>query len=539
MRCRRLLLLSLFSLLLWTACSGGTSEDPAGASAAASDHGSDHGAHGEISWYDGSVDEAFAFAKSENRPLFLYWGAVWCPPCHYLKTKIFPREEFVEASRELVMVYLDGDTERAQVYGERFGVRGYPTVILFDAGGQEMTRLPSTMPVDQYSAVLDKAMARLRPITEIYADVRSEGAASADPTDLHLLAFYSWGQDQALDLEPAEKLAAFGELYRGTPADLGAERTRFLSLYLMDLVSAEDAPDIAEDERAALYRDLLALLADPAQVRNNLDLVHYANRDVVQFFHPQPSAERDALIETWNRAARTVGVDETLSTDDRLTALLPQIWLAPLRTGAGEALPAELLDHVRERIAWASSAVSGEGEMQAVMSTMAGVLQEASLDDEAETLLTERMGEALAPYYYMGWLASIKKSAGKTDEAIDLYRQAHANADGAYTRFRYGSSYLKQLMELRPEDAATVAAESERILDELLQHDDAFAGGNHSRLESLAEAYLEWNEDGSHDAVLDAVRAKIHGACDRYPEDGDQRARCASFLSAEDSADRA
>ena len=32
-----------------------------------------------IDWYAGDVDAAFAAAKAADKPLFLYWGAEWCP----------------------------------------------------------------------------------------------------------------------------------------------------------------------------------------------------------------------------------------------------------------------------------------------------------------------------------------------------------------------------------------------------------------------------------------------------------------------------
>lgn len=37
-----------------------------------------------IDWFEGSVEGAFATAKTQDKPIFLYWGAVWCPPCHEL-----------------------------------------------------------------------------------------------------------------------------------------------------------------------------------------------------------------------------------------------------------------------------------------------------------------------------------------------------------------------------------------------------------------------------------------------------------------------
>jgi len=75
-------------------------------------------AEAHIAWFEGTVGEAFALAREQGRPVFLYWGAEWCPPCHYLKNKIFKRPEFVARSRQFICVYLDGDTERAQILGE-------------------------------------------------------------------------------------------------------------------------------------------------------------------------------------------------------------------------------------------------------------------------------------------------------------------------------------------------------------------------------------------------------------------------------------
>ena len=199
------------------------------------------------------------------------------------------------------------------------------------------------------------------------------------------------------------------------------------------------------------------------------------------------------------------------------------------------ALSPELVAEVRDRVAWAIDAVDDDGELQAVLSTAAYLLEKVDLAEEAEALLIERMGETRAPWYFMGWVGGLREDAGATDEALAWYRKAHENAEGRYTRFRWGSSYLRRLMILTPDDEATVAADSQQILAELLTLGDAFAHGNHSRLRQLDKAYREWNQDGAHAATLQAVGEQVHAACNGFPSEGEdsQAKRCRSFLTSD------
>jgi thioredoxin-related protein len=115
-------------------------------------------AHVGIAWQQGDVDAAFALAKASNKPLFLYWGAVWCPPCNQVKSTIFNRQDFIERSRFFVPVYIDGDSPSAQKLGTRFKVSGYPTMILFKPDGTEVTRLPGEVDGARYLQVLEIGM---------------------------------------------------------------------------------------------------------------------------------------------------------------------------------------------------------------------------------------------------------------------------------------------------------------------------------------------------------------------------------------------
>jgi thioredoxin-like negative regulator of GroEL len=528
-------------LPLWLVACGDLREEEV-ASEAAESHGS------EIAWFGGTIEEAFDLARNTARPVFLYWGAEWCPPCHYLKNKIFKRPEFVAKIEEFIPVYLDGDSERAQVLGEELDVQGYPTVIVFNPEGEEVIRMPSTIPVAQYADILDAALQIRRPIEETLSRVMDSGVADAERADLSLLAFYSWDQDSKTGLSGEEKIAVLRRLHHETPTDLELQRSRFLTLYLRTLIEAAagESEDItlSADERSEHSRQMIGILSDPDLRRANLLHLLYGSRETVELLHPEPSAAREALVDAWKKAARACESDETLSLDDRLSSLIPRLALA--RLAAEEnlpqgdhtddsplELPPELIAEVRDRVAVAASQVADEGELQTVLSTMVWLLQTAGLDDEAETLLAEKMEQTAAPYYYMSRLASLKQDAEQPNEALLWYRKAYDSARGRYTRFRWGSIYLRRLLELAPSDLATIEAASMRILDELLTHEDAFALGNYSRLGSLEEAYRTWGENGGDQELLATIRQHVHTQCDRYPDDGEdsQRQRCLAFLA--------
>src|SRR6204780_5169790 len=132
-----------------------------------------HATHGNeppaIAWFDGSLDGAFIVAKRENRPVLIYWGAEWCPFCHTLKSTVFSRPDFIAKSKLFLPVYLDGDDEGAQKWGEEFHIQGYPTLIVIDPDHHEIIRLGAGRGVAQYASARGMPSSGLQLLGARYA----------------------------------------------------------------------------------------------------------------------------------------------------------------------------------------------------------------------------------------------------------------------------------------------------------------------------------------------------------------------------------
>lgn len=96
-------------------------------------------------WTD-NVDQAMATAQSEQKDLLMdFTGSDWCGWCIRLNNEVFSQDEFKsKAPESFVLVELDFPQSKPQTdelkrqnaqWRDKFGVRGYPTIMLTDAKG--------------------------------------------------------------------------------------------------------------------------------------------------------------------------------------------------------------------------------------------------------------------------------------------------------------------------------------------------------------------------------------------------------------------
>ena len=91
--------------------------------------------------------ESLVRAREDGRPVFIYFHADWCEPCHELDAKTYSNQEVVRLARRFMMLKADltaGDDPAVELLMERYRIRGVPTLVFLRPDGGEMTSLRGT-----------------------------------------------------------------------------------------------------------------------------------------------------------------------------------------------------------------------------------------------------------------------------------------------------------------------------------------------------------------------------------------------------------
>lgn len=163
-----------------------------------------------VEWFEGTLDEALAKAKSENKLVFVDVGAYWCPPCHELDEKVFTQPAFAEwLGTRMIAVHIDAEKGEGPELVDRYRVQAYPTMLVLESSGIEKGRVVDFVESEQLIGKLDA----LGKGGNTLADL--EEAVKAKPDDLE--ARYRLGHAYALAAKREEADSVFAAVVAADP----------------------------------------------------------------------------------------------------------------------------------------------------------------------------------------------------------------------------------------------------------------------------------------------------------------------------------
>ncbi len=473
---------------------------------------------------DADIEKAFAQARGEKKPVLLYWGAKWCPPCNQLKATLFNRADFIEQSKAFVAVNIDGDLPGAQKLGSRFKVRGYPTMILFNPEGSEITRLPGEADAAQVMKVLQLGLAGGRPVKTVLAEARAGKKLSAN--EWKMLGFYSWETDEQQLVPAAERPGLLAQLAVASHG-INAETTS--RLWLKALAASGEGKGLKPD--AALRERVARLLASANESRAQADVLTYGAEDIVKTLTPEAGPERSKLLAAYDTALKRLEQDATLSRADRLQGLTARIKLARLdqaKTEVHPKIPAPLLKEAQALAARNDREITDGYERQAVITETAYMLGQAGLWQDSDALLKSSLAKSHSPYYLMSQLGGNARKQGRTEEALRWYEEAFNKSEGPATRLQWGSNYFTALVELAPNDAGRIEKLASQLFKEAGEDKGSFHERSARSLKKVGTLLANWNVMGQYDPVLARLKGQLDGICAKV--EAADRANCSSVL---------
>jgi thiol-disulfide isomerase/thioredoxin len=485
-----------------------------------------------IDWIEGDVDAAFERATAEGKPVFLYWGAEWCPPCHELKATVFARPDFIEKTKLFVPVYLDGDTPGAQKWGDAFRVSGYPTLVVLRSDRTELARIIGGMNLSEYDDVLDLVLGDVRPVHDVLGSLQgAQRSLSGD--DCKRLAYNGWPVDDSLRKDPEKIAARLQSAVAACPTDARAERARLS-------VAAAYAALMADSEKlesgkpptartTQLVKAVVGFLDDPEAAAGMRDTLSWLG---TEFFTAARRSDAKWAAESLHRwVSVTDAAIQNLQLPEaaRLEALAVQLQ-AIKALSVDQKIPPVVADSARQRVDASLAKTYAEHARSGVVNAALWVLDTLEEKNRAREVLTHEMSTAKHPYYYMLELAALEEDRGNQQLAIELFKRAYEESQGAATRFQWGTSYVAALVRMRPRDTTGIVEATLKVIGELDGPDRIYMR-TAIRLRSLDSTLRDWNKKERQAEAILAIRKRVEGICSGIPATQSARASCDSFLA--------
>lgn len=469
-------------------------------------------------WFQGSTEQAFDAAKSEKKLLFLAWSAVWCPPCNELKADVFTKPRFAEMMRDFIPVYLDGDTEEAQAWGDKLNATGYPTVLILTPEGDELIRFSGGFGIGELDRAIDAVKGSRRGFGKAVQRLEA-GELAAE--DIRILAQSDWEDLPEAEWPPLRRFSTLQKALERCPAELRVDRAMLSAHLLTFVVTGRENEALAKplaDLAGKAGAHLDAILASPETAWAARAFLYFRAGDMATFlFKDRPEDPKyKELKKRWLDAAATIRGHREASVGVKLWSMIPALDFFRFEDPSGP-IPDAMKAEIESAAALADKDAKSSFERHAVISGAVYLLRRVMAHDKARAMLLAEAARSDTPYYYYSGLSALENELGRTAEARAWSEKARKNATGRATRMQWIANDILLNAKLGgPEQNAYLRAAAEEFYELATAQADGFLGRNRSRAEQVRGALAPLRDD----PAMKELFARSQARCSSLPEAG-------------------
>jgi thiol:disulfide interchange protein len=103
-----------------------------------------------------NYEQGYRQARSEGKPMLVFFTASWCKFCHQMADEAFTHPQVVSLSEHFVCILVDADAEPAVC--RQFQVTGFPTIQFLSARGTPLARIVGKKPGHQLMMAMQAAL---------------------------------------------------------------------------------------------------------------------------------------------------------------------------------------------------------------------------------------------------------------------------------------------------------------------------------------------------------------------------------------------
>ncbi len=465
----------------------------------------------KISWHKTGMESALQEATKLNKPLFVYWGASWCPPCASIKSRVFTHAHFIQETKNFIPVYLDGDSKSAQHWGEKLKARGYPTLMILSPDGKEITRLSYSLSKEAFAEALKSLYANLHPIQNV---VKTALNGSATEGDWSRIASHSWEQDFNLQNNLADWSKKFQILDEKIPLKLRSQKERIFITYLGILSRSlkKQKKNLTAEQKNKYRKRLKGILNSPDLAKENLANLSYSAHSFINFLYSkEDSPEKKSFINTYLDTMDHLRE----STDDvmkRLTTLFALLGLSTEKDGK-YILSKERKHLLKTESLYAIKKSKTGYERLSVLNSASYFLVAIGLTEQVRKILKKELSTALSPHYLMSSLSYLEKESGNKTDSLSWSKKAYEKSTGKATRLQWAAKHLKNLISLSPENRTEILKYTKEIFFENLKMTDAFVGRNGKILSKINGHVSKWSQKQKQTGEIEKIKKSALKEC--------------------------